>query len=120
MLSKSNYEFLAKFRSKPAYDSVKSDTRFKYFCELQYIEPESYVRSGELDDISITPIAFRLTPRGEDALAEFEQTIDNLAKNNAEKKASRIFQIFLVIFGAIVTLFIEHIADIIAWVISLF
>lgn len=123
MLSKDNYEFLAKFRSKPTYTSVKSDTRFQYFRELQYIEPDSYVRDGELENISITPATFRLTPRGEDALSEFEYVRDKDTQNERENSFNRKITI-LGIAISLITFFagfvVEHFAQIIDWFISLF
>ena len=120
MLSKDNYEFLAKFRSKPTYTSVKSDTRFQYFRELQYIEPDSYVRDGELENISITPATFRLTPRGEDALSEFETMAKQKSDEKSEKKKDRAFDILLALLGAIIGLLIERFSGIVDWFISLF
>ena len=118
MLSEENYHVLLKFRSVPV--SGKMDNRMRYFREQKYIEPNSYRFDGSPDDLSINPTSWRLTPRGEDALAEFEYRAKQDSKNNAEKKRERVFQVLLVFLGAIIGLLIEHFSGISDWIKSLF
>ena len=113
MLSDENYNALLKFRSGPV--SGKMDSRMRYFREQKYIEPNSYRTEGSPDDLSINPTSWRLTPRGEDALAEFEYRAKQESKNDSE-----IFQVLLVFLGAIIGLFIERISGITAWISSFF
>ena len=118
MLSDENYNALLKFRSGPV--SGKMDNRIRYFREQKYIEPNSYKTEGSPDDLSITPTSWRLTPRGEDALAEFEYRAKQDTKNDAEKKRERVFQVLLVFLGAIIGLLIERFSGIADWINSLF
>ena len=118
MLSDENYNALLKFRSGPV--SGKMDSRMRYFREQKYIEPNSYRTEGSPDDLSINPTSWRLTPRGEDALAEFEYRAKQDSKNDSENKRERIFQVLLVFLGAIIGLLIERISGITAWISSFF
>lgn len=118
MLSPENYNALLKFRSGPS--SGKMDSRMRYFREQNFIEPNGYRTEGSPDDLSIIPTSWRLTPSGEDALAEFEYRAKQDAKNDTEKKKERVFQILLVFLGAIVGLLIEHFSGITDWISSLF
>ena len=118
MLSEENYHALLKFRSGPV--SGKMDNRTRYFREQKYIEPNSYRFDGSPDDLSINPTSWRLTPRGEDALAEFEYRAKQDAKNDTEKKRERVFQVLLVFLGAIIGLLIEYFSGVADWVSSLF
>ena len=118
MLSDENYNALLKFRSGPV--SGKMDNRIRYFREQKYIEPNSYKTEGSLDDLSIIPTSWRLTPRGEDALAEFEYRAKQDTNNDAEKKRERVFQVLLVFLGAIIGLLIERFSGITDWINSLF
>ena len=68
----------------------------------------------------MNPTAWIITPRGDDALAEFEQVVKNHSEEKSQKKKDRAFDVFLVIFGAIVGLLIEHFSGIIGWLVSLF
>ena len=118
MLSAENYNALLKFRSGPV--SGKMDSRMRYFRDQEYIEPNSYRAEGSLDDLYINPTSWRLTPCGEDALAEFEYRAKQDAKSDTENKKERIFQILLVFLGAIIGLLIEHVSGITDWISSLF
>lgn len=120
MLSESNYNELVKLRAAPLQTGGKMDSRIRYFREQKYIEPNSYRAEGSPDDLSINPTSWRLTPRGEDALAEFEYRAKQDAKNDTEKKKERVFQVLLVFLGAIVGLLIEHFSGITDWISSLF
>lgn len=120
MLSESNYNELVKLRAAPLQTCGKMDSRIRYFREQKYIEPNSYRTEGSPDDLSINPTSWRLTPRGEDALAEFEYRAKQDAKNDTEKKKERVFQVLLVFLGAIVGLLIEHFSGITDWISSLF
>lgn len=118
MLSDENYNALLKFRFGPV--SGKIDSRMRYFREQKYIEPNSYKTEGPLEDLSINPTSWRLTPRGEDALAEFEYRAKQDAKSDSEKKRERIFQVLLVFLGAVIGLLIERISGITDWISSFF
>lgn len=118
MLSAENYNALLKFRSGPI--GGKMDSRMRYFRDQEYIEPNSYRAEGTPDDLYINPTSWRLTPRGDDALAEYEQVMKNHSEENAQQKKSRIFEIFLVLLGAVIGYLIDHISNIISWIVSLF
>ena len=116
-------KILSEFRKKiVALQPVsgKMDSRMRYFREQKYIEPNSYRTEGSPDDLSINPTSWRLTPRGEDALAEFEYRAKQESKNDSENKRERIFQVLLVFLGAIIGLLIERISGITAWISSFF
>lgn len=44
----------------------------------------------------------------------------NHSEENAQQKKSRIFEIFLVLLGAVIGYLIDHISNIISWIVSLF
>ncbi len=121
MLSDENYNALLKFRSGPV--SGKMDSRLRYFREQKYIEPNSYRTEGSPDDLSINPTSWRLTPRGEDALAEFEYIHNKDAQDERSQRFDRKMQVLNIavpLITFIAGLLAEHFSGIISWIISLF
>ena len=92
MLSESNYSELVKLRSAPIQTGGKMDSRIRYFHEQKYIEPNSYRAEGSPDDLSINPTSWRLTPRGEDALAEFEYVHNKDAQDERRQCLDRRYR----------------------------
>lgn len=119
MLSEKNYRALLEYR-------VEKETGPKITDQIQYFKDCGYIRAGRHDlqerpgEFYMNPTAWIITPRGEDALAEFEQVMQAHSENEAQKKKDRAFDIFLVIFGAIIGLLVEHFSGIINRVASLF
>lgn len=70
------------------------------------------------------PVTWRLTKKGQDALAEAEERRNQVAKEAAKEARQRIsdraFQVFLVLLGGILALFSDHLPRIVHWVSSLF
>ena len=106
MITKSVYDELVKYRDAPVscYDGPSETV--KYLRELEFIRDlESDVRPG----LSIVTVSWAITQAGRDALSEFEEHTQEMAKQMREKKKDRIFQVFLLLLGAGLTLFVEHI-----------
>lgn len=119
MLSERNYLALLEYR-KEKYTGPKVTEQIRYFKECDYIRPTSHELKEQSGEFCMNPTAWIITPRGDDALAEFEQVVKNHSEEKSQKKKDRAFDIFLVIFGAIVGLLIEHFSGIISWIVSLF
>lgn len=119
MLSERNYRALLEYR-KEKYTGPKITEQIRYFKECDYIHPTSHELKEQSGEFCMNPTAWIITPRGDDALAEFEQVVKNHSEEKSQKKKDRAFDVFLVIFGAIVGLLIEHFSGIIGWLVSLF
>lgn len=119
MLSERNYRALLEYR-KEKYTGPKITEQIRYFKECDYIRPTSHELKEKSGEFCMNPTAWIITPRGEDALAEFEQVVKNHSEEKSQKKKDRAFDVFLVILGAIVGLLIEHFSGIIGWLVSLF
>ena len=119
MLSERNYRALLEYR-KEKYTGPKITEQIRYFKECDYIRPTSHELKEQSGEFCMNPTAWIITPRGDDALAEFEQVVKNHSEEKSQKKKDRAFDVFLVIFGAIVGLLIEHFSGIIGWLVSLF
>lgn len=121
MLSESNYNALVKFRGGSIPLSAKDMTdEVSYFKEMEYIVPDKFGFREEKSEFVSFATSYKLTPRGEDALAEFEYRAKQDAKNDSAKKKEHIFQVLLVFLGAIIGLFIERFSGIAEWIMSLF
>ena len=121
MLSESNYNALVKFRSDSIPLSSKDMTdEVSYFKEMEFITPDKFGFREEKSEFVSFATFYKLTPRGEDALAEFEYRASQDAKNDSAKKKEHIFQVFLVFLGAIIGLLIERFSGITDWFSSLF
>ena len=121
MLSPENYNALLKFRSGPS--SGKMDSRMRYFCEQNFIEPNGYRTEGSPDDLSIIPTSWRLTPRGEDALAEFEYVHNKDSQDERRQRLDRkiaVLGIAVSLVTFILGLLAEHFVGIADWISSLF
>ena len=119
MLSERNYRALLEYR-KEKYTWPKITEQIRYFKECDYIRPTSHELKKKSGEFCMNPTAWIITPRGDDALAEFEQVVKNHSEEKSQKKKDRAFDVFLVIFGAIVGLLIEHFSGIIGWLVSIF
>lgn len=119
MLSEKNYRALLEYRNEK-YTGPKMTEQIRYFKECDYIRATSHELKEQSGDFCMNPTAWVITPHGEDALAEFEYVAQQKADEKSQKKKDRAFDVFLVIFGAIVGLLIEHFSGIIGWLVSLF
>jgi hypothetical protein len=121
VLSESNYNALVRFRGKSIPISAKETTdEISYFKEMGYIAPDEFGFCEEKNEFFSLAVSYKLTPRGEDALAEFEYRANQEAKNDSAKKKEHIFQILLVFLGAIIGLLIERFSGITDWISSFF
>ena len=123
MLSESNYNELVKLRSAPLQTGGKMDSRIRYFRDQKYIEPNSYRFDGSPDDLSINPTSWRLTPRGEDALAEFEYVHNKDSQDERRQRFDRkiaVLGIAVSLVTFILGLLAEHFVGIADWISSLF
>lgn len=119
MLSEGNYRALLEYR-KEKYTGPKVTEQIRYFKECDYIRPTSHELKEQSGEFCMNPTAWIITPRGEDALAEFEQVMQDHSEEKANQKKSRIFEIFLVLLGAVIGYLLDHISNIISWIVSLF
>lgn len=119
MLSEKNYRALLEYR-------IEKETGPKITDQIKYLKDCGYIRVARHDlkdrpgEFFLNPTAWIITPRGEDALAEFEYRAKQDAKNDSAKKKEHIFQVLLVFLGAIIGLFIERFSGIAEWIMSLF
>ena len=84
MLSERNYLALLEYR-KEKYTGPKVTEQIRYFKECDYIRPTSHELKEQFGEFCMNPTAWIITPRGEDALAEFEQVV----KNHSEEKSNQ-------------------------------
>ena len=119
MLSERNYRALLEYR-KEKYTGPKITEQIRYFKECDYIRPTSHELKEQSGEFCMNPTAWIITPRGEDALAEFEAVSKQKSDEHAQKKKDRAFDVFLVILGTVIGLFVEHFSGIISWIVSLF
>lgn len=124
MLSESNYNALVKFRGESIPISAKEMTdEISYFKEIGYIAPDEFGFCEKRNEFFSLAVSYKLTPRGEDALAEFEYVHNKDTKEERRQSLDRKMQILnitipLVTFVA--GLLAEHFSGIVSWVISLF
>lgn len=119
MLSERNYRALLEYRTEKETGPKMTD-QIRYFKDCGYIRAGRYDLQERPGEFYINPTAWIITPRGEDALAEFEQVVKNHSEEKSNQKKSRIFEIFLVLLGAVIGYLIDHISNIISWIVSLF
>lgn len=121
MLSENNYNALVKFRDGPVKVSAKQMTdEMYYFKEMEYITSCATEVYSDADEYFIITTAYKLTPRGDDALSEYEQVMRNHSEEKAQQKKNRIFEIFLILLGAAIGYAVDHVSNIISWFVSLF
>ena len=119
MLSERNYRALLEYRTEKE-TGPKVTEQIKYFNECGYIRAGRHDLKERPGKFYSVPTAWIITPRGEDALAEFEQVMKNHSEEESNQKKSRIFEIFLVLLGAVIGYLIDHISNVINWILSLF
>lgn len=125
MLSPASYDALLPYRSAPvAVGANGLSEREKDFLAQEYIashEMDSKTINGVF---TIFTISYAITPKGEDALAEYEEARNAQLKIELDKKSEHRFQILLAflsaILGSLLTLLIEHSDMIIDVLFSLF
>lgn len=113
MLSQASYDALLPYRSGPKEVPPEglSDREYE-LAQEKYIEPANttYRRIYEIPAFLVS--RYKITPKGEDALLEFEEARDAQSKAEAAKKSEHRFQILLAvssaILGSLLTLLIEH------------
>lgn len=116
MLSKASYEALLPYRSAPIPVGANGlSEREKELLDDGYIAPcdmDTRVISGTVRVLNVFAKSYAITPKGEDALVEFEEAHNAQLKAKSDKKAEHRFQILLALFsaalGAAATLLIEH------------
>ena len=119
MLSESNYNALIEFRTENEVGPVMNE-HVRYFRDCGYIRGTTHEMKSCPGHTYMNPVAWIITPRGEDALSEFEYRTQKDAEENSEKKQDRVFEVLLVLFGALVGLLIEHFSGVAGWIASLF
>ena len=100
MLTKEQYKALKKYRKSeiPLGENGLSEVE-EYLLEQNYIDAAKVESCNYHGIIQFFDSAYRITELGKTALAEYEQ-----------KRRERLFQIFLVILGAVAALTAERIA----------
>ena len=103
MLTKEQYKVLKKYRSGsiPVGEDGLSEIE-SYLLEQKYIESAKMDISKYAGFVQVFSSEFKITELGRTALAEYEQ-----------KKKEKLFQLWLVLLGAILALAAE-------WILSLF
>lgn len=119
MLSEKNYLALLEYRSEK-YTGPKITEQISYFKECDYIRPTSHELKEQSGEFCMNPTAWIITPRGDDALAEFENVSKQKSDEKSQKKEDRVFDVFLVLLGAVIGLLIEHFSGVFGWIASLF
>lgn len=100
MLTKEQYKALKKYRKSEIPLSENGLPEIdQYLLENKYIEASKVESCNYHGIIQFFDSAYRITELGKTALAEYEQ-----------KRRERLFQIFLVILGAVIALVAERIA----------
>ena len=100
MITKEQYAVLKKYQKSevPLGENGLSDVE-EYLLKQNYIEPSKTEISTYSCGFQIFDSAYRITELGRAAIAEYEQ-----------RRQERLFQVFLVIFGAVAALALERIA----------
>ena len=122
MLSESNYNALKKYRGG-LHTGPKITDEIRYFRDQKYIDASSYKTTEDIDGYSINPTAWKLTPLGEDALAEFEYIHNKDAQDERRQRFDRKMQILNIaipLITFIAGLLAEHFSGIVSWIVSLF
>lgn len=119
MLSERNYRALLEYRTEKETGPKMTD-QIRYFKDCGYIRAGRYDLQERPGEFYMNPTAWIITPRGEDALAEFEAVSKQKSDEKAQKKKDRAFDVFLVILGAVIGLLVEHFSGIVSWILSLF
>lgn len=121
MLSERNYEELAKYKDGPLPAPKNRSERMQYLIDEKYIDGVEYDNVCPSEwEIDIIVTKWGITELGKDALAEFEDNRAKEAQQKSEKKFDRIFQIFLIIFGAVIGIIFDNIFGIADFVKSIF
>lgn len=122
MLSEKNYLALLEYRHEK-YTGPKFTEEIKYFKDCDYIRSASHELKEHPGQFCMNPTSWIITPRGEDALAEFEYVRNKDTQNERENSLDRKITI-LSIAISLITFFagfvVEHFAQIVDWFISLF
>lgn len=117
MLSRRDYDLLVLYREeRPWPEDEKDEDRFRSLRDRKLVDAVSFEPSSGDGWFAVMADNYRVTPAGEDALSEYEQSEaerrEKSAKDAADKKAEHGFQIRLVLLTALVTilgtLFVEH------------
>lgn len=124
MLSESNYNALIKFRGKSIPISAKEMTdEISYFKEMNYIAPDEFGFFEEKSKFVSFATSYKLTPRGDDALAEFEYVHNKDTQEERRQRLDRkveILGISISLITFIAGLFVEHFSGVMEWLMSLF
>ena len=122
MLSERNYRALLEYR-------VEKETGPKMTDQIRYFKDCGYIRAGRHDlrerpgEFFMTPTAWIITPRGEDALAEFEYVHNKDSQDERHQGFARKMQILNIaipLITFIAGLLAEHFSGIVSWIVSLF
>jgi len=124
VLSESNYSALVRFRGKSIPISAKEMTdEISYFKEMEYISPDEFGFCEEKNEFFSLAVSYKLTPRGEDALAEFEYVHNKDAQDERrhcfDRKIS-VLGVLVSLITFILGLLAEHFVGITDWISSFF
>ena len=90
---------------------------------LGYIAPDKFGFCEERDEFFSLSVSYKLTPRGEDALAEFEYVHNKDTQEERRNRLDRKMQILSIaipLITFIAGLLAEHFSGIVSWIVSLF
>ena len=110
MITKNVYHELVKFRDGPIRKPDGPTPMIKHLTALEYIR---VIENDVLPEFTIIPVAWELTISGEVTLLEFEQARSKEAKQKSNRSKDRLFQILLVLLGAVLGQLVEHIPDLV-------
>ena len=114
MLSKPDYELLAKYRTDspaPGSDEQENFLRFDRFVQKKLVSVSSYIQDASpVSGACVVPDTWIITLSGEDLLLEYEKAEEEQRTQDSAKVKDRAFQIFLVFLTVVLTLLFEHLA----------
>ena len=122
MLSEGNYRALLEYRNEK-YTGPKVTEQIRYFKECDYIRPTSHELKEQSGEFCMNPTTWIITPRGEDALAEFEYIHNKDAQDERRQRFDRKMQILNIaipLLTFVAGLLAEHFSGIVSWIVSLF
>lgn len=114
MISSLDYNELLRYKEHSQQIPGVRSPRLQRLINGPFLEPAEFGIDPNTGNLIV--IAYQITVAGEDALAEYERTQDEMRKQDADHKADRRAQIVAAVLGACagsaMTLLVEHFREI--------
>lgn len=121
---KKNYKELLRFKESPIRIEGRLRGREKYLKELLYIERVRYSTDRfDYDGCCVQPPSYQISPRGEDALAEFEKIHQQEAKAERQQSFENKISVASVLVPTatfLLGLLVEYFSDIVGTLLDVF